>query len=525
MNCCPCVQATGPTLAEPASKLRSLKPHGSALPRIATWPKLIFTSAVLGGLAMLAPSSPMVDSWHWLRWGRQLGSMKLDVTGSWSGWKPLAVPFTTLYAAAGDAAPDLLVWTMRSAAFFTVALAAALPVMLARRSSLVAARAHPAVVAGSATAALLAVRLVLGSSGNGSSEPLVDALLLAGVACAVQGRARTALGLLLIAGTGRPEALAAAAVIAALQWKAHPETRLMAVIGPGIVLAAWLVPDWLGSGQPGHMLDINRGWLMRPDLPPEYVDFAAGLKVAAQMPTGIGIAVMLSGVGAAAADWRRGGRYPAAAAGCGAAWVAMWLATGILGSPPMPRYIQPALLLLAALGGFGVAAAIGWAGAAISSWRPLEDLPTGAVQWCAGIGLIVVTALPIMGQMQRTNRIATQGEAAIKSLDAVLAATGGTSGIRSCGPIARNSEQDGLLAWRLRVDMGAFSASGGPDDPGYRLQFRAGTTFRFSGPGPFGAPRRQADIAPEAKVVARSGGWTVWQACRRPTGRSPQPMR
>lgn len=486
--------------------------------RIATWPNLICSSLLLGGLSMLAPASPFVDAWHWLRWGRQLAALNLDVTGSWSGWKPLAVPFTTVYATAGDAAPALWVWTSRSAAFMAVGLAAALPVMIARRSRLGDVLSRPAVMAGAATAALLAVRLVAGSFSNGSSEPLIDALLLAGAACAMQERGRTAVGLMLVAGLGRPEALAAAAAMSLFQWRSRPEARVMAVIGAPLVLALWFVPDWLGSGQIGHVLDVNRGWLRRPDLPPEYVEFAAGLRVAARTPTAIGLAVMLSGIVAAIVEWRRGSRYPAAIAASGAAWVGMWVATGIVGSPPMPRYIQPALLLFAGLGGFGVAATVGWLGTRIARRGGATASPNPAAQWGLAAALVALTAFAIPGQIRDINRQANRGRAAIKGLDAVIRSAGGSARIRECGPISRNSEQDGLLAWKLGVDMNSFSASGSPGDPAYRRKFRVGTTFRYSGPGPFGRTRRPADIAPGAKVVARSGGWTVWQACLRRAG-------
>jgi len=483
--------------------------------RIATWPKLICSSLLLGAISMLAPASPMTDTWHWVLWGRQTRTLDLDLSATWTGWKPLAVPFTTVYSAAGDAAPDLWIWTTRSSAFMAVALAAALPVMLAHRSNLPAVGSRTATFAGSATAALLASRMISFSFSNGAIEPMVGALLLAGVACVVQGRARAALGLIFIAGLGRPEALAAAAIVSIFFWKSHPETRAISVAGPALVLASWLVPDWLAAGQFGNLFQISRDFSLRPNMPAAFVDFPAALRTALRMPTKVGILMILSGICAAFTDWRRGRQHPGVIAACSAAWIGMWVATSLNGSPPMPRYVGPALLPLAALGGFGVAAAIGWIETTASGERRLSRSLTGAIQLTLASVLIAVLALPIPSQLQRINRSAEQSRIAADNLKAAITAAGGSAVILACGPIARDSGQDAMLAWRLQTDMNSFSPSGGPSDPTYQRPFAYGTTFRYSGTGQFGKSRTPAQIAPGAKVVARTGGWTIWQTCQR----------
>jgi hypothetical protein len=458
----------------------------------------------------------MVDAWHWIRFGRELATLDLATAGGWSSWKPLAVVFTTPFSLFGDAAPVLWTVVARAGAFATIALVALLPLRLARSSSFRGVDSKAALAAGSAGAGLVALHIVGRNLMTSVSEPLVTALMLGSILLTLDRRYRPALALMLIAALGRPEALLLAGAGTLALWHKEPSLRLPAALGAIAVVLAWWLPDWLSTGDLGHISTINSSWKLRPDLPPELRQIAPAAKVALRNASIPGLALITGGLAVAAAAWRRGERNPGLIAAAGLALIASWFAMTLLGSPAAYRYLQPPTLILISLGGFAVIAAI----AALSSGGEAQAGETAGVRriltLAAALATIVIAAASIPAQFAADIRSTSRDEAATNALGAAITAAGGRQAILACGPIARNSEQDGLLSWKLNVNMSAFASEGAPDDPGYRKPLTHGTTFRYSGTGPLGHPRRAATIPPGAKAVASSGGWTIWQLCQTP---------
>ena len=78
--------------------------------------------AALAAASFLLPFAPLYDVWAWLVWGREVTGLDLD-TGAGPSWKPLPVVFTTAFAPAGDAAPELWLVVARIGWLASIALA------------------------------------------------------------------------------------------------------------------------------------------------------------------------------------------------------------------------------------------------------------------------------------------------------------------------------------------------------------------------------------------------------------------
>ncbi|MDQ4072409.1 MAG: hypothetical protein M3088_05990, partial [Actinomycetota bacterium] len=212
-------------------------------------PRLLFTPSRLGvavalsvglGLASLAlPSAPGYDPWSWLIWGRELLSLDLS-TSEGPAWKPLPVMVTAALAPLGEGnAPAAWLTVARAGAILAVVVAA----WLARRL------AGGSIAAGLATA--LGMLLIPGwieHAAVGNAEGLLTALLLLASAALVEGRLRTALALVAVAALVRVEVWPFLAVLAAMVWWRQRGVRPWLVAGGAGVLALWLVPEWLASG-------------------------------------------------------------------------------------------------------------------------------------------------------------------------------------------------------------------------------------------------------------------------------------
>jgi hypothetical protein len=203
---------------------------------------------VVAGLSLLIPSAPTTDSWGWIVWGREILHLELStVVPGAPSWKPLPILVTTPLALAGSAAPVLWLFVARAAGLASLFIAYRLADRLAGR-----------------WAGLLAVvGLVLSADwlrefAHGYSEPLAIGLLLAAVDQHLCGRPRWALLLGGLVALARPEAWCLVALYGIVLWRrggAHPLLIAAVLVA---VPALWLVPDWIGSGDPFHAGKASR---------------------------------------------------------------------------------------------------------------------------------------------------------------------------------------------------------------------------------------------------------------------------
>ena len=207
--------------------------------------KLIAASAALAGLSLLLPSEASYDPWAWLNWGREVAHLELDTTAGPS-WKPLPVAFATLVwplAGIDHALPPAL-WMVVARTGALLALVFAF--RLARR---LAAPGLFGVIAGSVAALALALTPdAFQFAAHGSEAPLAVALFLGAIERHLDGRSDHAVLLGTLACLLRPELFLFLAPYAAFVFCTQRRRRPL-VAGLMLLLPlAWLVPDWLGSG-------------------------------------------------------------------------------------------------------------------------------------------------------------------------------------------------------------------------------------------------------------------------------------
>jgi hypothetical protein len=221
------------------------RPRSPLRPRTA----LIGAACLLvAALSLLLPSAPTTDSWGWIVWGREIIHLELStVVPGAPSWKPLPVLATTPLALAGGVAPSLWLLVVRVGALASLVVTYRLGERLAGR-----------------WAGLLAVLgLVLSAHwvrqfGHGYTEPLATGLLLGAVHCHLFGRPRWALLLGALVALARPEAwflLVPYGVMLLWRRQVHPSLPAALVLA---VPALWVVPDWIGSGDPMHASAVSQ---------------------------------------------------------------------------------------------------------------------------------------------------------------------------------------------------------------------------------------------------------------------------
>ncbi|HWT22742.1 MAG TPA: hypothetical protein VN213_04480, partial [Solirubrobacteraceae bacterium] len=202
------------------------------------WRVLAVAAALAAlSLAVVAPA-PAYDPWMWLVWGREVAAGGLD-TREGPAFKPLPVVVCALLAPLGGAAPVAWVLLVRTAGIVALWLAWRLGRRLAGGSGLAGAAAVAGVV--------LAGRL-LELTAAGAEPALAIALALGAVETWSSGRVRVAAACVLACGLLRVEAWPFLLVAGAAVWRRRPEHRAALVAAAALLPAAWLVPEWLGSG-------------------------------------------------------------------------------------------------------------------------------------------------------------------------------------------------------------------------------------------------------------------------------------
>jgi hypothetical protein len=292
-------------------------------------------------LASLAlPGRPSYDPWAWITFGREIVEPGLAFsTHASTGWKPLPVLFTAPLALLGSAAPDLWLAVVRAAGLGALALAFRL-----------GARAAGPVAGVIAALALLTTSDWLRYMAAGNVEPVVVALVLGAIELHLLGRRGGAFVLGAMAGLARPEVWLLVGLYALYLVLAERRWWPLA-LGIPAMLALWIVPDWLGSGDllhTFHAAEISaEPRTLQASGDPSLTLLRGAFAI---LPVPVWIAA-LCGLGL---GWRRRDPTVLALAVVVAAWTLPTVAATALGYPAVPRYLVEPAALCCVLCGIGI---------------------------------------------------------------------------------------------------------------------------------------------------------------------------
>ena len=432
---------------------------------------ILAASAALAALSLLAPHAPGYDPWAWLIWGREVAQGGLDTVDG-PAFKPLPVLIDAgLWRLGGDGlAPTAWLWVARTGAIAGAGLAGLLAFRLAggSRAAGVLAALGVALTAGSAWHAAV-----------GNAEGLAFALAVAATGCALDGRPRAALTAGLALALLRPESWVL--LLAYGLWAARRDRGLRAGLAAGTaaVLAAWFVPEWLGSGDP--LRSGARAIVPNPGQPA-----TAALPGWAALRAAIALPLAPLALLALAAPGRA--RIPAA---LGVVWIVeVAVMAQVLGTSGEPRYSLPGAAGLAVSGAAGAIALVAGTPAALS-----RRLVAGAV----AVALLTAVALRLP---DTRGELARSGDAAelARSLPVAVAAAGGRERVLACGRPVTGRYRGPLVAWTLAVPRRVVVTPAGRAGVVLRSQIRRGAALQPAAPVP-------------GRPLARSGRWVIVSPC------------
>jgi hypothetical protein len=468
--------------------------------------KLLAACLALAGLSLLLPSEPSYDPWAWLVWGREIAHGELDTTGG-SSWKPLPVAFTLLFSpfsALDDSIPAAL-WMLVARTGALLAL-----VLAFRLASRLAGGGVAGAVGGMvAAAALFLLPDWLQFSAHGSEAPWAVALMLWAICRHLDGRRDHAFVLGVLACLLRPELVPFLGLYALWLWRAEPRLRLLVAAALALPAAAWVVPEWIGSGNPldgGRQATSEPAWSLSHAERP----WLSALELAHDHA---GLVVELLAFAALAWALFAGRRAPVLLAGAAAACVALFAAMTQAGFSGNPRYVLPALGLMCVLAGAGAALILAAPGSLAS--RPSAALGTAV----AAVSLALVGAPFVEGRAERLRDEAREVGVRMdmhRDLADAVDRLGGAAAVTALGTATANRAFHSHLAWELKVPISAVERV-----TDHRVVFRtwrelsAGRVF-FTGRarvrrtltrvGDWRVYRREGLSFPQAQARARAQG-------------------
>ena len=453
-------------------------------------------------VSLLLPSSPAYDAWAWLVWGREIAELDLE-TQHGPSWKPLPIFFTTVFAFAGDAAPEL--WIVVGRAGALVALVVAYRVA----ARLTGGRLAP--VAG--VIAVVALLLTEGWIRNGAvaySEGLLVALALGAVDRHLAGARTQAFVLAFGAALVRPEVWPFLGAYAVYLWLREPPRRPLVAALLALVPVLWFGPDFIATGDP--LRSSTRAQHANPGMPVGAPDPAAAvIRVFRDQvidPVAAGAVFAAAAAALAYAGRRRGGAVLALAA----ATVAI---VGIVAAMTEGGYSGNLRYLLLPASLVCVLAGVGWARALrLAAGLARERFRTPAAGVATGVGLavlILAAAFPSADARVREIAVGLDRYAYVGRLYQDLGPA--TEEARAAGAVACGQAFTGrydvpAVAWYLHVHIGQV----GFEARAPAVVFRARTAR-----SPLAEPILPRS-GPRFRTVAVVGDWEVLAACQRPLG-------
>lgn len=410
--------------------------------------KLIAACLGLAGLSLLLPSEPSYDPWGWLVWGRELVHLRLDTAGGPS-WKPLPVAFTTLTAPLGELDEGIppALWIVVARAGTLLALA-----MAFRLAARLAGGGPAGVLAGSVAAvALFLTPDWFQFAAQGSEAPLAVALMLWAVERHLDGRYGHAVVLGSLTCWMRPELVPFLALYGAWAWFAQP--RLRPLLAGALVLlpAAWVVPEWIGSGNPldgGRQARSEPAWSLSLA---EHPWLRALQRVHNHAGVVVEVLVLIALTGALA----RRQRAALALAAAALAEIALYVSMTQLGFSGNPRYVLPALTVCCVLAGVG-AARIVEVGAGVAERAAPRVGAAAALAVMAALGAPFVSERAAM--LENEARQVGQRMRVHTDLARAVDRVGGPAAVAAIGQATANRALHSRLAWELGVPMDAVES-------------------------------------------------------------------
>ena len=239
---------------------------------------------------------------------------------------------TTPLALAGSVAPTLWLLVARTAALLGLVVAFRLCERLAGRWAGVLC-----------VAGLVLSTHWLREFAHGYTEPLAIGLLLAAVDRHIAGRHRTAFALGALVALTRPEAWLLLLAYAAFLMRRRLASPLFLGMIAAVVPALWLVPDWIGSGDPFHADKVSR--LVEPT--GVAAAFAALGDAALLLPFQMTLCAL------AFVAFARRDRAAAAIGAVGLGWTALLMAMMLDGYPASGRFFVLPSALVCVVGAVG----------------------------------------------------------------------------------------------------------------------------------------------------------------------------
>jgi hypothetical protein len=380
----------------------------------------------LAGLSLLVPSAPTTDPWGWIVWGREIVHGQLDtiVPGAPS-WKPLPMLATIPLALTGSSAPVLWLLIERAAGLASLVVAYRLGSRLAGRFAGVLA-----------AAGLVATDGWVREFAHGYTEPLSIGLLLAAADAHLSRRPRLAIVLGGFVALARPEAIALLGLYGLVLWRRGE--RFLALLGStaAAVVALWVVPDWIGSGDPLHASKVARRVVP--------TGFQASVNAISGSARILPLPLLAFAAAAVFIALRRRDRAIVELTALAAAWCALLVAMMFAGYPASIRFFALPTALLGVVG-------------AVGAVQLVEALPARRARAAMAAALALVSA---QSAVLRTTLVADDAQASVTraQVEEDLATTVGRArtAIRACGiPVLPGGIfwAKGAVAWELNLPL------------------------------------------------------------------------
>jgi hypothetical protein len=476
-----------PALLERLHRLAAPPPPGPVRP----WRLLVLGCLALAALSLIGPNQPTYDPLAWIIWGRE--TLHLDlVTSNGPSWKPLPWLFTTPFALAGSAAPQLWLVVARGGGLLAFAMAYRLATRLE-----FGGRPAGAIAGAIAAASLLLADQFVRNFALGNSEGLLVALCLWAVERHLDHRRRDAFALLCAAALLRPEVWPFWALYGVWMvvgaWRARvPRLELGLLVGGALVLAVlWFVPEYFGSGD--FLRAAARARQANPDSAAyAAVPFVEVFRRSYYILTPPVYAGAILAVLAAAAAWRRdrGGILRVSLAAGATALMIVVAAMTQAGFAGNLRYVALPASVVCVLAGVGWVDAVRWVLRRGHVVPALALVIAVAFVWAPWVRSDWHGVTVTWDQVRRDS--AGDGD-----LPNAIAAAGGAAAIRRCGPVYTGPFHTPAVAWALGLHLDEVQIF--PIPPGTLIAGR----------------RSWLSHDPRFDPVARSAEWRVLRRCER----------